>query len=445
MAKKLYKAMRGDRVRVTRLKLGAGALILCAGAFGSSSVLSQYRLEKPVRNMVAYPILNISAGYSSALYDSSGDEKAASPTIAVMLGAGLQGKRRGHFYGLEYVAETNYFTDTEAEEQQVNQRFVGYWGTAFTQRQNLDIGFEIRDQELPRGYENPLDGNHNTIGDPSGANWKQYQAGALYVLGNDETRGKLELAACLTCIRNDDDDYDYRDSNIIDASATLLARVLPKTHLLFQVAHSNFEYTNANTSDFTDGLDSTETRYLVGATWRATRKTTGTAKIGYVVKDFESGSSREGHDNLILDLAVDWNPNKYNAVRLHYMYRPFESVEYDDLVQDDYVEINQVDLTWSKAWSPRLFSNTSAYYGQDEYNVSGRADERYGAELGLRYKTNRYGSIGVTLFSENRTSSLAGHGYEDQGIMIDYNIGQLFGFGEQINSEARAADICKIR
>ncbi len=445
MAKNIYSIYREDRVRFTRLKPGVGAILLCAGSLGSNSALSQYRLEQPVGNMVAYPIVNISAGYSSALYDSAGDQEAASPSIAVMLGAGLQGKRRGHFYGLEYVAETNYFLDSDAEEQQINQRLVGYWGTAFTQRQNLDIGAEIRDSENPRGLENPIDGYHNTIGDQSGAKWKQYQAGALYVLGNAETRGKLELATCLTCLRNDNDDYQYRDSNIIDTSATLLARVLPKTHLLFQVAHSRFDYINADSGDFTDGLDSSEMRYLVGATWRATRKTTGTAKIGYVIKKFDNNSSREDYDNLLLDLAVDWNPNKYNAVRLHYMYRPFESVEYDDLIQDDYVEINQVDLTWSKAWSQRLFSDTSAYYGQDEYNVSGRSDERYGLELGLRYKTNRYGSIGVKLFSENRTSSLAGHGYEDQGILIDYNIGQLFGFGEQINSEARAADICKIR
>ncbi|OOZ38669.1 hypothetical protein, partial [Solemya elarraichensis gill symbiont] len=266
MAKYIYKEKSWNRVHATRLKLGIGAVILCAGALGSSTVLSQYRLEQPVGNMVAYPIVNISAGYSSALYDSAGNEEAASPLITAMLGAGLQGKRRGHFYGLEYAADTNYFLDAEAEEQQINQRLVGYWGTAFTQRQNLDIGFEIRASEYPRGYENPLDGNHNTIGDQTGAKWKQYQAGGLYVLGNDETRGKLELAACLTCLRNDNDDYQYRDSNIIDTSATLLARVLPKTHLLFQVAHSKFEYTNANPGDFTDGLDSTEMRYLVGAT-----------------------------------------------------------------------------------------------------------------------------------------------------------------------------------
>ena len=56
------------------------------------------------------------------------------------------------------------------------------------------------------------------------------------------------------------------------------------------------------------------------------------------------------------------------------------------------------------------------------------------------YRLPRWGSIGVNYFHRERDSSDPAHEYSDDGVMIDFNIGSLFGFGD-----SRAPAICLLR
>lgn len=413
------------------------------------------RLEYPVGRMVAYPILNISFGYSTDIYytetnaegdlDAPPSEFKGSWRAGLLIGAGVQGKNRGHLYGLEYAADASSFLDGPSEDALIDHRLVGYWGTAFDKKNNLDVGFEYLKSHDARSEEDPINGvrHSNNIANPD--KWQQFQAGGIYVYGTDEARGKFELATCFTCRRYDNNDQEFRDVNIADFSATLYARVSPKTHLLLQVIRSNFDYVNTMPGEYTEYLDSDETRYLVGATWKATRKTTGTVKVGYVDKDFDS-DTKSDYSNITFDADIDWRPDNNNAVRLGYMFRPYEAIDSDDgLEENDLVEVQQLDLTWSHRLTPRITTQASTYIGQDEYKPSGRSDDRYGIELGLRYKTSKFGTIGLRYFNQNRDSSVVDHDYNDQGFLLEYNIGQLFGFGDEIGAGQRAPDICRIR
>ena len=422
--------------------IGVGLLI------ASFSLAAEDGVEYPVGKMVAYPILNISAGYRDGIhFDTKSEETIGSPTIGVLVGAGLQGKNRGHLYGVEYSAGYDYVLDGPSSDNQVDQRLVGYWGTAFTERHNFDVGFEYLDSHDPRGKDDPIDGARDSSSAFEPDEWHQYQVGGNYVFGTDESRGKLELAACMTCRRYDNNGQEYRDNNIFDFGVTLYARVAPKTHMLFQFINTKFDYNNQAPDEYTTLLDSTERRYLVGLKWEATRKTTGRVRVGLVEKEFEAGSGRQNYSEPLLDLGLDWRPNNNNALRVGFRYRPYEALEYDslELESDDFIEVKQLDLTWSRRLNSRMTAQASAYYGEDDFRPSGRNDTRHGIELGLRYKTNKLGTIGVRYFTTVRDSSEPLQSYDDHGILIDYNIGQLFGFGQEIGPGVYNPNICLIR
>ncbi|MCB1703956.1 MAG: outer membrane beta-barrel protein [Halioglobus sp.] len=395
-------------------------------------------------NLTFYPLLNIGVGYRNNLYDDQGDKQNSAFTT-VRAGGGVQGVNRGHLYGVEYSAERYWYLDSDVEDDdELSQRTVGYWGTAFDVRNNIDLGVEYLDSYDPRGQDDPLLDIRDTTSDEDPDTWTQLAYGVNYDYGAPGAQGHVELGACETCRRYDDNDQAYRDRDITDLGATLYVQLTGRTEGFVQVVYSDFDYRNATPADPAAGrnLDSEEWRYMLGATWLASEKTTGIVRIGTVKKEFKDPvRDNSNYDELTWDAVLNWTPTSRDSLTVGYFRMPQEPLVWElDELQDDFVESERLSLNWSHQLREDLAFDAGGYTGSDHWKPSGRSDDLWGATAGLRFNLPRWGSIGISYYHRERDSSDPVHNYSDEGFILDFNIGSLFGFGD-----SRAPAICLLR
>ena len=411
----------------------------------ASQGMPEHELSRTVGNLTLYPILNIGGGYRSDVYNENGDN-GGSAFVNARAGGGVQGENRGHLYGGEYFAEEMWYLDSDVNnDDELIQRAVAYWGTAFDVRNNIDLGVEYLDSYDTRGQDDPVRGIRDTTDEEDPDTWTQLSYGGNYAYGAADARGRLELGACATCLEYDNNDQQYRDRDVIDLGATLSMQLSGRTRGFVQVVHSDFDYRNDTPDDPAGGrnLDSDEWRYMVGASWLASGRFTGVGRVGQVRKDFNDplrGSSGD-YEEMSWDVVANWAPTGRNLVSLSYFQAPREPLvwEEDELV-DNFVEVEQISLDGSHQLTANTMLTAGGYMGWDKWKPSGRNDDLWGASAGLRFGLARWGSVGISYFHRERDSSNRANDYSDDGVLIDFNIGSLFGFGD-----SRAPAICLLR
>lgn len=230
---------------------------------------------------------------------------------------------------------------------------------------------------------------------------------AKYGFGGLNAKGRIEVAAKI-----DDREYDNfrsqteaKDRKSVSTSATFYYRVMPKTSLLFEVSHEDIDYDLASVT-----LDSTETEYLMGATWDATAKTTGIFKIGYAEKDFAS-ASREDDDGISWELAMQWAPRTYSVVKFT---TSKEEEETDGT--GNYIDTTSWNVDWEHDWTDRVISRVSYGQSDSEYVTSTREDENTNFGMGVTYKMRRWLDFGLDYSYLDRDSNVANTDYDKNMI-----------------------------
>ena len=139
-------------------------------------------------------------------------------------------------------------------------------------------------------------------------------AGGAYTFGSAESKGRLKLAADYLDkdYTNHEPDTDTRDRENTTGTGTFFWKIAPKTDILAEIRYMEVEY-NTPFTDGTPQLDSDETYYLVGVTWEATGKTTGTIKLGTVDKDFDDDARDDFDGEFSWDADVLWVPQEHHA------------------------------------------------------------------------------------------------------------------------------------
>ncbi len=406
--------------------------------------IANRELSVAIGEMTLYPLLNAAIGYRSNAYDRDG-QKQDSGFLNLRVGAGVQGENRGHLYGAEYMAERVWYeNDDVQEEDEISQRLVGYWGTGFTTRNNLDLGIEYLDSYDPRGLDDPIRGRRDTSSEEDPDTWTQLSYGLRYVYGAPDASGRLELGACKECREYDNNDQEYRDGDIIDLGAAFYVRMTGRSDGFLQVVYSDFDYEGQSPGDPSGGRDrdSEEIRYMVGAEWRASAKTTGIVRVGVVDKQFDDPVGRSSdYKEPTWDAVVNWTPGNRDRVLLSYSRAPREALVWEsEELLDDYIEVEDVKAAWFHEFGQSWRTHLDGYVGEDTWEPSGRKDDLWGVSAGVRYQSPRWGSIGLSYFHRERDSSDPASDYDDQGWIIDLNIGALFGFGN-----SRAPRICLMR
>ena len=158
------------------------------------------------------------------------------------------------------------------------------------------------------------------------------------------------------------------------------------TRAFLEVKQENYHYDVIDSNGIT--RDSDDVKVLLGMEWEATAITTGSFKVGYQNKDFES-NLRENFSGLSWEAAAVWKPLTYTTLQL-----VTSRAAKDPLLEGDYIRESVYGATWQHEWSDYLSSVVSANYIDQKYSGNfNRKDKVKNARLGLNYLATNFGMV----------------------------------------------------
>ena len=202
--------------------------------------------------------------------------------------------------------------------------------------------------------------------------YEETTAGISYLYGDSDSFFGFELSA-----ETLDKQYDnnrlqtrFRDREDEILAATAFFNVSPRTNILLEYRNKDVDYTTDPNVVIgaVDSLDSEETYALIGLTWEATAKTTGSIKIGRAEKDLED-ADRVDADGTVWEAAILWEPLSYSIFTFN-----AESGFGEAVGQGSGQETENYNLSWTHAWSDSLSHSLSIYTSDEEYFGSHRTE-----------------------------------------------------------------------
>jgi len=187
-----------------------------------------------------------------------------------------------------------------------------------------------------------------------------------------------------------------QDFERFETTGTFSWRVAPKTRALVEIQRADI------THKADPLLDSVEMRYLVGAVWEATAKTTGTVRAGYSTRDPEAATAPD-FSGFTYEASVTWSPLTYS----NFTFGAVRTLNEASDVGSSFVVDTVGTVAWTHGWSDRVSSSANVIYGQQEHEGIGRTDTFYGLGLRASYAFQRRFRIGAELRHDSRSSSLS--------------------------------------
>jgi hypothetical protein len=229
--------------------------------------------------------------------------------------------------------------------------------------------------------------SHNTRGEAADSADKKvdkYDEGRLIgetIYGRREARAQIGLKLGTHHLRYTNNDQHYRDRNVNNGSGTFYYNLGPKTQLLAEIEHTRYLYqTDYLSEDYS--LDASEWRYMLGATWRATWKTTGKFKIGWY--DYDVDTDELGDTNgPTYALGMIWKPKSYSTVDINWSRRTQQTIVDDTSA---YVA-NIYEFEWVHNFNNRTALKLGFEYEKDDYKGGlEREDKLYDFDIALIYR-----------------------------------------------------------
>lgn len=353
------------------------------------------------------PTLKISETYDDNIWEAAdGDEKPSSWVTMVEPSLTLAARDRLNTYQLNY--RLNNSTYHSSQEDDHTDHFL---------RADSHMEFSARNRlDLNAGYSKQQDTRDSTNRDfdEVGNKYHSTNVGGLYGFGAETARMQLELGANQEW-RKYDNNRDSgsltreKDRDTLSLVTTGYYRVAPKTRLLAEIQYNDYNYD-------TGTLDSEGFRYLAGATWDATAKTTGTVKVGFENKDFKDPAKNDP-DNSTWEVGVTWSPLTYSRVLLNTRSRAEEGSS-----TEDFVDTSSYGISWEHDWTDRVTSNLGYTFTDKDYeggSNDGRNDELDSYNLGVNYKMRRWLDLGVGYSFKDNSSNDADSAYDRNQVFFN--------------------------
>lgn len=345
------------------------------------------------------PQLSTQFGYDDNIFSTETNE-VSSTKLVLFPSVQLRAENGLDQYSVNYEVSNGVYQDSSADnytDHELSGR--AYFDFNIRNRLELLAGYLKTHEDRGSGLNQGSNATANDVPVEYHVNSMQ----ATYEYGGKEAKGRIKLVFGIQ-----DREYDNfrtqtepRDRQSINTSATFYYRVMPKTSLLFEVRNQEIDYELPAAT-----LDSSERKYLIGAEWDATAKTSGTIRLGYSEKDFDS-SARADDDGLSWELAMRWAPKTYSVVDIS---TSKEAQETDGI--GNYIDTTSFDIQWTHAWSDVWRSRIFYGVSDDEYVSSVRKDDQTLYGVGVDYDLKRWLSFGLDYVHSDRDSNSADLNYE---------------------------------
>lgn len=300
----------------------------------------------------------------------------------------LNADSRKSAYQLKYVASSDTFHSSH-KDNNVDHHLTGDAGFEFNSRNRL---------VLSAGYhkvEDTAADNRNSTFKSENDKYNTKNVGGVYTFGAEAARTQIEFGANYDELRYDNSKRYASGARINsekerDATAlrtTVFYEVAPKTKALVEARYTDYDYKNRNFSK--DKLDSKNKGLLVGVTWDATAKTSGSLKVGREKKDFDSSDYKDKSTGM-WEAGVTWAPLTYSTFDLTTR-QGFD--EGDDGASS--IKTQSTRLGWKHYWMERLYSDASYSRTDKEYQDVKRDDKIDNYGLSVTYQARRWLDLGV--------------------------------------------------
>lgn len=384
----------------------AAVLVLGLGAGGVAEAqsLNTYNInnsdapEKEVPGF--YPALEMDLVYDDNIQRSENNKidsmiMEIRPELQWIAALGKHRLRLGYqgYYGLFQAASSENFDD----------HYLGA-DVALDLTPKLNLGFTTdfrREHEARSVAIGPIGTSPNR--------WEQWAVASEVVYGRRIAKAQVALKAVHRDREYLNNNQDFRNYQADEFTATFFYNLGPKTQLLVEPSITQFNYTTTGATQ-----DNDLKRILVGVTWDATAKTTGSFKIGQHDKRFDNGIGDT--NGLSVEAEVVWKPKTYSTVTAALSRNAYDSALGGG---SQSFEAVLAKLNWVHELTRLVELDTGISYEQDDYDV-GRQDDLIDAHIGLSYAVKRSLTVGVRYDFQRRDSSVAGAGFDDNRIAIGF-------------------------
>lgn len=387
--------------------------LLAASLVSSVSVAANAAIDDPrsinLRGFDFTPTLLVGESYDDNFRGLNEDEQSSwITTIEPSFVLGAETRNAG--YQLRYTLSSDiYHDDSDATNtdhilllksaMELTSRHRIDWNLGYSRIENTinqDRSFEDLDEDLDpdevlqRRFENER--------------YDRATAGASYTFGARTARNQLEFGAQYDRFRYADDFNESEDRDTLALGTTWFHRLGSRTRTLVELRHADHSYEQRNST-----RDSTNVAALVGATWEATARTTGTVKVGAERKDFDS-DARDDYSSPMWEAGVVWAPRTYSAFELRSRRAFDEGDDGASTVQD-----MSTVLTWTHEWNPWISSELEYRMADREYKreVTGdREDDLQAYGASLVYSPDRWIDLTLGYRHVTNDSSLEAASYD---------------------------------
>ncbi len=381
------------------------ALVLVPAFFFTAAANALEPMSYTDGPLQVIPQVSTRVGYDDNIFASESNEKS-STKVMVSPSVQLKAEQGLNEYSVNYAITQGTYQDSSADNY-TDHQLSGRAFFDFNIRNRLELlaGYLDTHEDRGSGLNQGLNATINDVPIEYHVNSMQ----GAYEFGGKDAKGRIRFVAGIQ-----DREYDnfrtqteVKDRQTVNTSVTFYYRVMPKTSLLFEVRNKDIDYDLSTVS-----LDSSELKYLLGATWDATAKTSGTVKFGYAEKDFDS-ALREDDDGVSWELSMRWSPKSYSVLDIS---TDKKTEETDGT--GNYIDMTSLDLQWTHAWTDLWRSRV--YYGasNSDYVSSAREDDLISYGLGVDYDVRRWLNFGVDYVYSERDSNQANLDYERNTIFL---------------------------
>ncbi|ANG61177.1 hypothetical protein A8C75_01030 [Marinobacterium aestuarii] len=342
--------------------------------------------------MTLTPVVKLSESYDDNFREVASPDEESSWITTIEPSFVLAAQDRLNVYSLGYRFNSEIYHSSHDDDN--TDHFLNADAhMEFNSRNRLDLAAAYSKQE-DTGDTTSLVENDK---------YHSYNVGGVYGFGAESATMQLELGANREWKRYDNSGSLNQDKerDTDSLSATAYYRLASKTRALFEVVYNDYDYVTF------DNLDSDSMAYLLGLTWEATAKTTGTAKIGYESKDFDD-ASRKDPSGTVWQVGVSWQPRTYSTFTLNTR-QSFN----EGSVEENYIENTTTSLNWNHEWSSYVSTDVNYSHTEEDYdNALNRKDETDSIALGLNYEMRRWLSVGLGYKYSERDSNVAKENFD---------------------------------
>jgi len=371
-----------------------GAVLSAVSVLAVTDALAVEPANFKVGPVYIAPTLDMEGRYVDNLFRSNSREKSTwvaevTPRIQAWLQNGAS------TYSVSYELNDSTYASSHADDYTDHQGINGEYYD----------GHEERGTGLSEGLAQIID---------SPVEYERATIGGDYTFGNRESKGRITLAA-----KNVDYEFQnfrnatrFRDYDQDTYSGIFYWKVGANTDVLLQARAIDTQYSFTDKTNRAGSYDSDEVNYLVGVSWDATAKTSGSIKIGSYDRTYDS-RFRDDDDGFQWEAELRYKPRTYSTIDVGT--RRY-SQETNGL--GDFINTEEYTASWNHDWNGRSSTHLGLVYADNDYSGSLRSDERTDAEASYSYKVKRWFDLGAGYRYENRDSDFRSLNYNQNIYFI---------------------------